>query len=164
MHVYGAPLISPEHGATVIRSQARQRFICHRDSCNRHPERSALISRIGYLIEQAYAIYLYRVSAGPMMSQTSSPTAGMVEKFKAVLEDFPAESPGAHTLVWSTFIVAAESSTESQRQFFEQFLLRQQRRNGFRNIETGLAQLKMIWARKHENWTSILPESQVFVM
>lgn len=112
-------------------------------------------------MRQAGNIYLARVSAG---SEGEVPRE-MVDRFKNTLRSLKPDSPGEHTLVWATFIAAAESSTPEDQQFFSQALLRHYRRNGFANILTALDRLRDLQSRRQGNdWTVLLPTLGVFIV
>lgn len=89
----------------------------------------------------------------------------MVDHFKHTLETLPEEFIGQHTLVFSTFMVAAEATLPEHQQFFEQNLLQHHKRNGFGNILQALEYLRAKWTRgEAQDWTEILPDLQVFIV
>lgn len=143
----------------TIMSNARQSFDCLRYNSSLNPEYSSMFDVIAGLRQQAFDIYLERTVPG-----SSTQSADRIERFKAVLETIPDGSPGDHTLVWPTFIVASESRVPEHRLFFQQFLERQFLRNGFSNILKGLALLARIWESDDGAWPALLPEPRVFIM
>lgn len=143
----------------TIMSNARQSFDCLRYNSSLNPEYSSMFDVIAGLRQQAFDIYLERTMPG-----SSTQSADRIERFKAVLETIPDGSPGDHTLVWPTFIVASESLVPEHRLFFQQFLERQFLRNGFSNILKGLALLARIWESDDGAWPALLPEPRVFIM
>lgn len=161
MRVWGAPFISQDAGTQALRFEAQQSFDCLQYSYQLHPDHSNLLARIANLRQQAYDIYLHRVSTEYVPTTFTS----LIENFKSSLELFPEGSLGEHALIWTCFIAASESHLPDHQQSFERFLVRQYHRNGFANILKALELLKRIWKRNpHENWTALLPEPQVFIM
>lgn len=160
--VYAAPLLSQDAGVQSILSGAQQSFDCLEYYRSLHPEHSSTFSLIAHLRQQAYDIYLQRALIGHMDSNTSTER---IERFKVMIESFPNDAPGEQCLIWASFIFGSESCTAEHRLFFQNYLEKHYRRNGFLNIPKALGLLKRIWAREaHENWTTLLPEPQVFIM
>ena len=144
----------------TILSNARQSFECLRYNSSLNPEYSSMFDVIAGLRQQAFDIYLERTMPGSSCTQS----ADGIERFKAALETIPDGSPGEHSLVWPTFIVASESCVPEQRLFFQRFLEKQFFRNGFSNILKGLALLARIWESDDGAWPGLLPEPRVFIM
>ena len=89
----------------------------------------------------------------------------MVDHYKRTLESLPEEFIGQHTLVFSTFMVAAEATLPEHQKFFEANLLKHHRRNGFGNIARALEYLKAKWAMGTvQDWTEILPDLRTFIV
>lgn len=144
----------------TILSNTRQSFDCLRYNSSLNPEYSSMFDVIAGLRQQAFDIYLQHTMPGPSYTQSSD----RIEQFKTVLETIPDGSPGEHSLVWPTFIVASESCVPEQRLFFQQFLEKQFLRNGFLNILKGLTLLARIWESDDGAWPALLPEPRVFIM
>jgi hypothetical protein len=105
----------------------------------------------------------------PLASSVDSSTSDSIlrlQHFKETLEAFPHEAPGGHVLIWATFIAASDCILEEHKAFFETALLRIFVRNGFVNVLYGLDLLRKIWAQRSmgEKWTSILPQTRLFIM
>ena len=161
MRVYAAPLLSQGDGVYAIMCQAQESFDCLHYYDRLYPKHSATFNLIADLRQQAFNIYLDRVLDGG----TSTASTGVVDHFMETVQSFPEESPGEHVLVWPVFIAASESCSPEHHLFFEQFLERQYRRNGFVNILRALELLRRIWTRNdNEEWPALLPEPQVFIM
>ena len=141
MKVYAAPYISELAGLATLSSQSQwnQYFDCVHHCSQGRPENAAAVATITDVMQQAHDIYLQGVAESASWwsfdySEWSTAEAGsndQIERFKETLEKLPADGPGTHVLVWATFLVAAASSLESHRAFFEEALLRHYSRNGF---------------------------------
>lgn len=161
MRVYASPLLGREAGVRVLSAQVEQDLDDLGYYSSRYPGHSAALSCVGNLVQQAFRIYLQRVFAMP----TSTTSTAMIEQFKTTLDSFPHGSPGEHSTVWATYIAASASQTQEHRDFFMNYLQKQQRRNGFQNIVRAMGHLRQIWERVDgTDWTALLPEPQVFIM
>lgn len=161
MRVYGAPFISQDAGTCTLLFEGQQSFDCLEYYRHLYPHYFDSFDRIVSLRQQAYDIYLYRASLG----DDGAPSTHLVENFISTLEQIPEGSLGEHSLIWPCFIAASESHSPEDQLFFNNFLRRQFSRSGFVNVLRALDLLKKIWAKqKHQNWTKLLPEPQVFIM
>ncbi|KAE8378000.1 fungal-specific transcription factor domain-containing protein [Aspergillus bertholletiae] len=161
MRIYAAPLLSVESGVQSIMAHAQESFGCLQYNSTPHPDHAITFKLIADLHQQAYDIYLQRALVG--LQDTLD--VEKVEIFKRSMELFPDGSLGAHALVWPTFIAASESSKNEHRFFFQSFLERQYRHNGFLNLPKALHLLEQIWARSRDtHWPALLPEPRVFIM
>ncbi|KAF2095859.1 hypothetical protein NA57DRAFT_58928 [Rhizodiscina lignyota] len=161
MRVYAAPFLNRDAGVHALTYQAQQSFDCLHYYGRLHPKYSPTFNLIAELRQHAYDIYLDRV----LTKGATTASRGMVGHFVRTVQSLPEGSPGEHVLVWPVFIAASESSTPEYRMYFEQFLERQYRRNGFVNIPIALKLLKRIWTEGiKEDWPELLPEPQVFIM
>lgn len=119
------------------------------------------MSTLYTLNEQACRIYLIRVREGPNAPLLTD----FVSKFKVTLEQLPSDCPGFHTLLWPSFIIALESSTEEGRRFFTSTLLKQYSRTGFNNVFEALKCLRMFWTEQTDrDWVQLLTRIDVFVL
>lgn len=161
MRAYGAPFIGQVARRQVLDSQNRQSFDCLQYYGRLYSNHSHTFHRIASLKQQAYLIYLRRITPdGVAAASTDS-----IERFKSDLETFAEGSLGEHTLIWAAFIAASESHEPEHRHFFAQFLMRQYRRSRFVNISKALDLLKHIWSRSSNgDWTTLLPGPGVFIM
>lgn len=116
------------------------------------------------LITLARDIYIRRALHNPPPQQTIP----LVERFRQVTEKVKryGDVIGQHLLAWAYFVVAAESSTQDHRNFFEGELQSLYRATGCRSVLRGMEQLERIWtAQPTTRWTSLLGGSnQVFIM
>lgn len=167
MRVYAAPLISQAAGINAILYHAEESFECLYYYYSLYPDQVSTFGLLVDLRQQAFKIYLHRVLAGKS-NVSSSDSDKLIEKYKGTLESFPKNSFGEHCLVWPTFIAALECRNSEQQLFFEQFLLRQYRRNRFLNLLKALELLKEIWsqdsAENGVNWPALIPGLRVFIM
>jgi hypothetical protein len=148
-------------GIDMISSQIGRPFDCHQALHALYPNHSRALLTVADLQQQAYMIYLMSASVNPPIAASTA----LVEHFKNTLESLPPSSPGAHVLVWAVFIAASASQTSEQREFFTDYLHRQHQRNGFSNIPRSLEYLESTHQRgSRSNWTSRLPEPQIFVI
>lgn len=78
----------------------------------------------------------------------------------------PAESPGAHTLVWVCFVAGAEANDPNERQFFSTYMSKVYEKTFFQNIPVAIESLQRICKYKgNKRRTQCLPElSPVLVM
>lgn len=119
-------------------------------------------------------IYVARVSTGP----SGPPLTHLLEEFNLVLGHLEPGHAGEHTLVWATFLAAAESVMPAHRECLGNALLRHHQRNGFSNILLALEHLRKIWDERdradrnggdvfgqpQRDWTSVLPELHLFIV
>lgn len=164
---YASPFLSRDEGIAILSETTASRLPSSRGwaefviYCNMYPDLSDSMSQIYELNWKASDIYLARVRAG-----SSAPGfVDLVEDFKNTMESFPVGFPGEHTLVWSCFLVALESSTPDHRHFFAETLLRYQKKQGFANLSKAIEHLATIWATVNDyDWVSLLTRLDVFVV
>lgn len=164
MRVYAAPLLSQYDGIQVIVSQAETSFDCLHYYDRLYPPFSSLFSCIAALRQQAFDIYLDRVLIG---SQNTASDEDAIERFVETLKSLPDSSIGKHALVWPCFIAASGSRRPENQAVLHDFLENQYHRNGFVNLQKALELLKSIWTcgtNQDEDWPSLLPKPQVFIM
>lgn len=126
-----------------------------------YPQHKEILSTIFDLQTLACSIYTMRAHSDPDTVEL----VDLVENFKRTLESLPTEFVGQHTLVFCTFMVAAEATLPEHQRFFEENLLRHHQRNGFGNIQHALRYLRTKWAQgKAQDWTEMLPELPVFIV
>ena len=88
-----------------------------------------------------------------------------IDHFINKLKRLPEQSPGYHTLVWATFIAAAESVLPEQQDYLAEVLMGHWRRNGFTNILAALQYLREMWTNvEARDWTANLPDLKVFIV
>lgn len=172
MRVYAAPLLSQDAGINAIVYHARESFDCLYYYHSLYPDHCSTFDLLADLRQQAFNMYLRRVLVAEGGEAGDSPSSDeLIESYQKNLESFPEGSFGEHVLVWPTFIAALECRTREQQSFFEQFLLRQYRRNKFMNILRALELLRKVWSeeagREAENginWPALIPGMRVFIM
>ncbi|KAI5459481.1 hypothetical protein BGZ63DRAFT_474121 [Mariannaea sp. PMI_226] len=177
MRVYAAPLLDEESGRSILSSQEHmvQAFECLNYCARQRPDAASAVPLIMSLVEQAHEIYLQQVlrdsstssSLGcPSRPCTVPPSTTLVQRFKETLEDFPPGLPGEQVLIWATFIAGSDCVTDEHKSFFEGELLRHFDRSGFINLLSGLEHLRTIWTQRSlgASWTSLLPQTGVFIM
>lgn len=161
MRVYAAPLLSQQTGVQTILSSAQKSFDCLYFNSGLHPDHSSTFELIVGLRQQAYDIYLQRA----MLGHGGRRHTERIGRFIDTVKSLPDAAPGQHTLVWPSFIAAAESCIPEHQLFFKEFLEKQYLLNGFSNILKALTLLQQIWtAENSDTWPSLLPQSRLFVM
>lgn len=128
--------------------------------CDLYPHLSHHMSIIYEVNQQACSIYLLRLSIGPKDSALTD----QVNQCMSTLKQLPKDSPGEYSLIWPVFLVALESSTDEQRSFFTDFLLRQHRRSSFTYIAKAIKYLNLRWDQHDYDWTHSLTDLEVFVV
>ncbi|KAF4781101.1 hypothetical protein HER10_EVM0007265 [Colletotrichum scovillei] len=166
MRVYAAPLVSQDAGKNAILYHARESFDCLYYYYNLYPDHCPTFDLIADIRQQAFNMYLCRVSTNDNETPLLPSCIDAIETFQRSLEAFPEGALGEHILVWPTFIAALECHTSEQRLFFETFLLRQYHRNNFLNIPKALVFLRAIWSQESGQlcWPALIPELRVFIM
>lgn len=164
MRVYAAPLLSQYAGTQVIVSQAETSFDCLHYYDRLYPSFSSLFSSLARLRQQAFNIYLNSVLIGSKCTDSNEDAIG---EFVEILTSLPESSTGKHALVWPCFIAASGCRRPENQAILRDFLETQYHRNGFANLQKALELLKKIWTRdrnQEEDWPSLLPKPQVFIM
>ncbi|KAH7086061.1 hypothetical protein BKA63DRAFT_32045 [Paraphoma chrysanthemicola] len=107
---------------------------------------------------------IYRRRAGSILTDEDS--LALLERLRQRTMHIDDRVYGAHTLVWTYFIAAAESQLPGHRNYFTRQLKLLYRRTGFRSIVAGLGCLERLWtAGDGTRWTELLAkESPVLVM
>jgi hypothetical protein len=164
MRVYAAPLLSQYDGMQVIVSQSETSFDCLHYYDRLYPSFSTLFGSIAALRQQAFDIYLDRVLLGNGCTTSNEDAIG---RFVETLKSLPDSSTGKHALVWPCFIAASGSRRPENQAVLKEFLEGQYHRNGFVNLQKALELLTNIWTcdpNQNEDWPSLLPKPQVFIM
>lgn len=148
-------------GATLTGQNIADGWQCFMGYYQTSPEYLNGLSAVYELNKQACDIYVARVLAGP----NGPPMTAMVDEFVTTLQGFPSDGPGEHTLVFATFLAAAEAALPEHRAYLNQALLKHYQRNGFMNILLALKSLEEIWSGcRDRDWTQYLPELRVFIV
>jgi hypothetical protein len=162
MQLFAEALLNEAEGSRFISIRSENCFEIFRFCLNLHPEHRDLVLRIQRMITQACDIYVLRAVKDPPVSQT----VHLVEQFKQEAEQLHDNALVHHNLVWSYFVVAAESSTRDHRQFFSEKLHALHRLTGFESSMKALQLLQRIWeVQSTTRWTSLLGgPGQMFIM
>ncbi|KAM0417354.1 hypothetical protein ACHAPT_012670 [Fusarium lateritium] len=98
---------------------------------------------------------IYRRRAENSLHQDES--IHLVEQMRQKVLGLDCSTKGAHALVWTYFIAAAESTLPEHRQFFSERLKALYQVTGFGSIPIALQALKTIWAMQGKRrWTEII--------
>ncbi|RDW91970.1 hypothetical protein BP5796_01364 [Coleophoma crateriformis] len=125
-----------------------------------YPEYAEAAELIQSAHDQACDLYLHRAINNVPVEKTAT----LVQQLQDTIEPVAQGSPGEHGLVWVYFIAAAESSTQSHRDFFRNRLLHIYNRIGFSNILHSFKILDGIWQDSDSRWTNVIMQlEQVFV-
>ncbi|XHG08503.1 hypothetical protein AWENTII_011601 [Aspergillus wentii] len=164
VRLFAEALFDETHGAEYLSIHGETSLEFLRFCRRLHPEHEELMTHLFNLITLARDIYIRRALHNPPPQQTIP----LVERFRQVTEKVKryGDVIGQHLLAWAYFVVAAESSTQDHRNFFEGELQSLYRATGCRSVLRGMEQLERIWtAQPTTRWTSLLGGSnQVFIM
>ncbi|KAI1251611.1 hypothetical protein MGN70_006179 [Eutypa lata] len=126
----------------------------------------------GYL--QHFPLYeaIYRIAGEVYLLRAQSHVlfvdrSGMEEKIaqiRALCERVDFSEPGAHALVWPSFVAAAETRYDEHRRFFCGILRSCWKITGYASILKGIKVLDDVWAQEQRRWTALLPECKGFIM
>ncbi|RSM13564.1 hypothetical protein CDV31_005734 [Fusarium ambrosium] len=101
------------------------------------------------------ACSIYRRRAESSLSQDES--IHLVEQMRQKVLGLDCSTKGAHALVWTYFIAAAESTLPEHREFFSGRLKSLYQVTGFGSIPVALQALKTIWSMQGtRRWTEIV--------
>jgi hypothetical protein len=103
------------------------------------------------------ACTIYQRRALSSSSATEEDSISQVEWLRQRVLPLEAHTPGAHALVWTYFVAAAESVLPEHRLFFSSRLRDLHEFTGFGSIPAALAALDTIWAMQGvKRWTEIV--------
>ena len=154
MSLFAQPLLQEQPGTLWqdCRTQSTMDFISN--IAILRPDLSTELEIYKSAIRIACDLYITRATLNP----SHSLTVPELDSLKAMCELVQPNTPGHHTLVWTYFIAAAESSTFEHRQFFTTRLQEVHSRTRFLNIPAALNALHEIWKIQAERrWTEVLP-------
>jgi hypothetical protein len=98
---------------------------------------------------------IYRRRAVSSLSQDES--IHLIEQMRQKVIGLDCSTKGAHALVWTYFIAAAESTLPEHREFFSGRLKSLYQVTGFGSIPVALQALKTIWSMQGtRRWTEIV--------
>jgi hypothetical protein len=116
------------------------------------------------LVALACEVYVRRARFNPPLDQTIP----LIERFRRVTESVKGygDVVGQHLLAWPYFVMAAESSTKGDREFFHSELLSLYQTTGCQSALRGLEKVIKIWEKQaNTRWTSLLGgNDQFFIM
>lgn len=105
-------------------------------------------------IRDACTLYQRRALSSSALPEDSIP---QVEWLRQRVLPLDAHTPGAHALVWTYFVAAAESVLPEHREFFSSRLRELHNFTGFGSIPAALKALETIWAMQGvRRWTEIM--------
>ncbi|CAM1507610.1 Fc.00g072510.m01.CDS01 [Cosmosporella sp. VM-42] len=165
---FGRPIVSEEATFTRMAAISDTPFLNVVSGSDKPPDHSPLTQRhirtYNKAFRHAIRIYLNRARA-PTFLIDENYVAHEVGLLKQALQRVDPAYPGAHVLVWPSFVGAAEATSASDRAFFTQQLNHIWTVTGFANVCKALNALPGIWNRRgSERWTSSLPKLSVVVM
>ncbi|KAF5001961.1 hypothetical protein FDECE_10763 [Fusarium decemcellulare] len=153
--LFGEALFDETHGSEFLLTHGEACMEFLRFCLRLHPEHEELMSYIFDLITLACNIYVQRATHNPPMHQT----VPLVERFKRTAEkvDVYDNVIGQHLLAWSYFVVAAESSIDSHREFFLERLRTLHSATGSGSVLKAIEQIQGFWAvQSTTRWTRLL--------
>lgn len=112
------------------------------------PNHGSTLSILRAAIHQTCDLYLLAQTTNASSSlrpDKDDVSFAMLERLRQLVMPINAETPGAHALVWSYFIAAAESRSLQHRQFFSKRLRELHHVGRFGNILIALQTLEQIW-------------------
>ncbi|KAH7145923.1 hypothetical protein B0J13DRAFT_331822 [Dactylonectria estremocensis] len=120
------------------------------------------------LYEEAFCvameIYMHRARSdvAPVCEDTM---ARRVRQLRSVLERIDPAYPGAHVIVWPSFVGAAEAEDEEHREYFTEKLRYIWQTTGYANVLKAIDSLPGMWAQRGvQRWTRRLPQVSVMIM
>ena len=133
--------------------------------CQRlHPELEELMGHLFTLVALACEVYVKRARFNPPSDQTIP----LIEHFRQVTKTVKGygDVVGQHLLAWPYFVMAAESSTQDDREFFRSELQSLYQTTGCQSALRGLEKIMKIWeTQSNTRWTSLLGgDDQFFIM
>lgn len=162
MELFGRPLLDEGHGIETLSERRDSRLNFMSDAIVLCPTNARILTLVNEAIHQSCAIYVYRAT-----SPDHAPAASqMLDELQALMTLAPANAPGAHALVWTSFVGAAESASREHRKFFVDYLVSIYIPTGFGNIIKALDNLKEIWKMQGKvRWTLLVQKlPTVFIM
>ncbi|KAH6684975.1 hypothetical protein F5X68DRAFT_171425 [Plectosphaerella plurivora] len=161
--LFGFPLSNEAKGLDVIRRNpdAYMDFMMYPTLSSASPHHANMQLMRG-AIRDACDMYQRRAMTAP----PSEDSAISVELLRRRVLPLDAHTPGAHALVWTYFVAAAESSLPEHREFFTTRLCELHNVTGFGSIPAALRALETIWAMQGvRRWTEIMSKDMpVLVM
>ncbi|KAJ3461958.1 hypothetical protein MRS44_010511 [Fusarium solani] len=153
--LFGESLFDEANGSEFLLTHGEACLEFLRFCLRLHPEHEELMSYIFDLITMACDIYVQRATNNPPMHQTVQ----SVERFKQIANKVNTYDNiiGRHLLAWAYFVVAAESSTDSHREFFLERLQTLHCMTGCGNVLRAIEQIRGFWAvQGTTRWTRLL--------
>lgn len=121
-----------------------------------------------HLYEEAFCIameiYMARARSA-VVPVDEDLMARLVRQLKTALERVDPTFPGAHVIVWPSFVGAAEAEEEEQRDYFTEKLRYIWRTTGYANVLKAINSLPGMWEKRGvQRWTTRLPQVSVMIM
>lgn len=152
--LFGFPLSDERKGLNVLASPADDYldFMSYPD-LGPDSEHYANMELMRSAIHDACGIYRRRAESS--LSQDES--IHLIEQMRQKVLGLDCSTKGAHALVWTYFIAAAESTLPEHREFFSGRLKSLYQVTGFGSIPVALQALKTIWSMQGtRRWTEIV--------
>lgn len=152
--LFGFPLSDERKGLNILASPAEDYldFMSYPD-LDPDSEHYTNMELIRSAINDACKIYRRRAESS--LSQDES--IHLIEQMRQKVLGLDCSTKGAHALVWTYFIAAAESTLPEHREFFSGRLKSLYQVTGFGSIPVALQALKTIWSMQGtRRWTEIV--------
>ncbi|KAE8152384.1 hypothetical protein BDV25DRAFT_170516 [Aspergillus avenaceus] len=160
MSLYSQPLVSRESAMQALAAISREDLGFLYTILDSYPEHASVIHRLTSVIRKAPRIYLSCATSRPQCVIDA-----LVRDFLAETSTFNAESPGGHILIWPFFIVGAECSSATDREFVTEQLRHLWKATGFTNTLYAIEVLERLWKKEPREWTRLMEdEVMVFIM
>ncbi|KAJ3529327.1 hypothetical protein NM208_g9811 [Fusarium decemcellulare] len=160
---FGFPLSDEKKGLQIFTGPADDylKFMSYPE-LEPESEHYSSMELIRSAIHDATGIYRRRAES----SLTQSESIHQVEQLRQKVLGFDNSTKGAHALVWTYFVAAAESILPEHRIFFSERLKDLYQYTGFGSIPVALQALKTIWAKQGtRRWTEIISsETPILIM
>jgi hypothetical protein len=160
--LFGVPLANESKGLEVLTSpEAYLDFMSYAE-LPLDSEHYLHIETIRSAIYAACGIYRRRAES----SLSDDESIHLVEQLRQNVLDLDCETKGAHALVWTYFIAAAESIHPEHREFFSKRLADLYSVTNFGSIPEAVRALRTIWGMQStKKWTEIISsETPVLIM
>ncbi|KAH9203564.1 fungal-specific transcription factor domain-containing protein, partial [Leptodontidium sp. 2 PMI_412] len=160
--LFGFPLSEESKGKMVMRKDPDYYFDFITYSLDPQSELDQNIKGMKNAIRIACEIYRRRAES----ELPHNESIGLLEQLRQHVLTIEPNTDGAHALVWTYFVAAAESVLPSHREFYTDRLRALFARTKFRSIPRALKSLEKIWEMQGlRRWTQIVAdESPILVM
>lgn len=160
--MFGSPLLDEGLGIEMLSERRDSGLDFMSDAINLYPDNIGILGLVNQAIRESCAIYVYRAS-----NPDSAPAATvMLDSLVQLITLAPAHAPGAHALMWTSFVGAAESVKTDHRGFFVSYLQHLYASTRFGNILKAIDNLEEIWKMQGKmRWTIFVQKlPRVFII